>query len=450
MMPSGSRTTTQSTATNGTVTTTTVVTTSQNPSVAKFTQAELGSRSFARKIEKNIADMNERKSEAPREFRGSIEDGVIKHEDLLFGSTNNRDQLPERVVKILEAHGMSFYEGDRMVHIPGALYFSIAKATPEGKKYTTFALDEEPEPEPVSEPVATEPAEGTNTLGSVNTEPEMETGMMESPFAPVLQAAEKVIQEHREPVIQITTEPVVKPTAVETNQNPLATTKKLDDARTASSRERDAYYANKYINSTLGKLNDLLGNKKNLDQQLFKTINDYIAAKYEFLASERRDLPGAIAWEQREQFRLARLLSHDKYGTFVKLSKKFNLETPTLIETRASVAPIAALPQSLIIPKITIAGSAPDDLSWEYLFMQERPHHPALQHSGAAPAIVTIAQPAAKSPEQKINHKILYDKLFGILSRAYGIGQLTVQPAELNQVTAVAPLNKKTPESLFV
>jgi hypothetical protein len=70
-------------------------------------------------------------------------DKPVSHDDLSFHSTENITELPQRVLDILMFHGITFSAGDRIVHTPGALFFSLVQQTPDGKKYTSFSFNEQ-------------------------------------------------------------------------------------------------------------------------------------------------------------------------------------------------------------------------------------------------------------------------------------------------------------------
>lgn len=496
MMPSAAKQQ-QTVVQNGTTTTTTTVTTNQsNFDNAKFTQAELGTRSFARTVEKNISDMNKKKGEASSIPLSEITPHEVSHipDDLTFGSTSDADQLPQTVIDILAFHGIVFAEGDRVIHIPGAKYFSISKMEGEAKTYRTFSLDEDitpPEPEPISEPeiekipeiastetvvsVAPEIVQSiktdvtpdnlpvsqnipsivpqgalTNTLGTISvSQPTVPENFM-SQFAtgesisteqslptqqtinvPVAEVSKTVqvpiVSQESIPVETIKSEPVV-----------LSSQKQLDLARISSNRERDAYYANRYINSITGTITELFGGNTSIQSELFKTVQDYDTARRTVLVemgSMKKPFHEVVSWVKQEQIEIAHLFSHEKSQLFMKLAKVFNLSVPSVIETRTGAAPMVSQTiSSVISQKLGLAEKIESGPAWNYLFSADRPVKLDFTKS-ATPIIPVTVQPevlnsvvsieAIPTVEQpkKIDRAKLYTKLHEAIGSIWELGK---------------------------
>lgn len=492
MMPSAAKQQQQIVSKNGTTTTTTTVTTNQsNFDNAKFTQAELGSRSFARTVEKNISDMNRKKGEASSIPLSEITPHEVSHipDDLTFGSTSDANQLPQTVTDILAFHGIVFTEGDRVIHIPGAKYFSISKMEGELKTYRTFSLDEDitpPEPEiekipeiastetvvsvapeivqsikadvtpdnlPVSQNIPSIVPQGalTNTLGTISvSQPTVPENFM-SQFAtgesisteqslptqqtinvPVAEVSKTVqvpiVSQESIPVETIKSEPVV-----------LSSQKQLDLARISSNRERDAYYANRYINSITGTITELFGGNTSIQSELFKTVQDYDTARRGVLVemgSMKKTFHEVVTWVKQEQIEIAHLFSHEKSQLFMKLAKVFHLSVPSIIETRTGAAPMVSQNiSSAISQKLGLAEKAESGPAWNYLFASERPVKldftksvipttPATTQPVAAP--VVVPETSSISIEQKkVDRKKLYIKLHDTFESVWELGKKT-------------------------
>ena len=432
MMPSAAKQQQQTVVKNGTTTTTTTVITNQSTlDNTKFTQAELGTRSFARTVEKNIAEMNKKKGEVSTSTLSEIKPHEVSHipDDLTFGSTTDASQLPQTVIDILAFHGITFSEGDRVIHIPGAKYFSISKMEGEVKTYRTFSLDEDivpPEPEPTAESIIEESAEivvpetevsvasdsaqplntdtlqnnttvsqntvpvisqntQTNTLGtigvsqsvgSVISEPTVPENFM-SQFAsggPTSDHSEPATQTVVTPTKEISTvsQEIVSETA---GLSPLQI--KLEQTRRASNRERDAYFANRYINSITGTITELFGSNTLIQSELFKTIQDYDTARRAILVemgTTKKTFHEVVSWVKQEQIEIAHLFSHQKNQLFTKLAKVFHLSVPSIIETRTGAAPMVSQTSvSVMSQKLGLVPHVETGPAWSYLFSVERP-----------------------------------------------------------------------------
>lgn len=474
MMPSAQKQQTTVSQAGGVTTTTTTVTTAA-PATTTFTQQELGTHSMARQVERQIDRMNQEKSQAPREFRGSIIDRDISSEaeDFAFSSTTNIDSVPERVRSILEDNDVDLNTILRIIHIPGARYFSISISTKDGKKYSTYSLDdykppvvevEEEEPEvPVEDPddnpenwneqsfdISIEALEkefdtrekNLNTLGTIS------VTKLTGADAPI--AAQPAVV-----TAPIAAESVVVPTPIETvklriqemetvaSETPLMISeKKLKVARMASARENDAYYANKYSSSTLGTLNDLFGNNQQIHSELFKTIKEYTTAKQEVLKeikSERWKLGQIVEWLKSEQIEKARLFSHEKYGAFIKVASLFHLNVPSVVETRTgSFAMTTAVKNQSVTERLGIQhiDNAPHEFMWQYLF-SSAPQQPAtvLDNKPTAPVAVTTPIEVIKEvvvpevvPQKTIERSVVFHKLYPIMKDIFGIGEQKTVP----------------------
>lgn len=503
-MPSAQKQQQQTVVKNGTTTTTTTVITNQSAfDNTKFTQAELGARSFARTVEKNIAEMNKKKSGvASLPLPEPILRGVATiPDDLSFGSTSELNQLPQRVIDILSFHGISFAEGDRIIHIPGAKYFSISKMEGDIKTYRTFSLDEDITPhksepeieteveveiqeesdsatsenlEPVREtdesvtviesnPVSQEsiPAVSINTLGTIHVSPNTKNELPINP-PPVSESLESqpVLAESfpeklstasvDEPVEDLNVSQSINQTekkiAPETDLE-----KKLDLARTASNRERDAYYANRYVSSITGTISELFGNSLSIHSELFKTIQDYDTARRSVLlemGTQKKSFHEVVSWVKQEQFKIAHLFSHNKNQSFIKLAQVFGLSVPSVIETRTGAGPVAVHTTISTVGK-RLGFTLPTNTtpSWSYLFTTDRPVKLDLTKKiqpvthNVTPVIVSplpeplpVKEPEVITmkplqelvfedslPEKKVSKKELYTKLYNVLTESWGI-----------------------------
>lgn len=469
MMPSAQKQQT-TVSQNGAVTTTTTVTTAA-PTTTTFTQQELGTRSMARQVERQIDRMNQEKSQAPHEFRGSIVDRDISSEaeDFAFSSTTDIDKVPERVRSILEDNDVDFNAIMRIIHIPGARYFSISESTKDGKKYSTYSLDdykppvvevEEEEPEtPVEDPddnpenwneqffdIPVEAVEkefetrakNLNALGTI--------GVLSTPST-----SEPAAQQPGATAVPV--EPVVAPTPVETvklriqeletpkPETPLELAeKKLTVARLASARENDAYYANKYSSSTLGTLNDLFGNNQQIHSELFKTIAEYATAKQEALKEiklEKWKLGQIVDWLKNEQIEKARLFSHQKYGVFIKIASLFHLKVPSVVETRTgSFAMTTAAKSQSVTERLGIQhiDKTPHEFMWQYLFSSTPQQSAAVLDSKPIAPVTLPVEPTKEViateivPQKIIERSAVFHKLYPIVKDAFGIGKQKVAP----------------------
>lgn len=518
-MPSAQKQQQQTVAKNGTTTTTTTVTTNQSGfDNAKFTQAELGTRSFARTVEKNIAEMNRKKSEASSVPLSEITPHEVSRipDDLSFGSTFDAAQLPQRVMDILKFHDIEFTEGDRVIHIPGAKYFSISKMEGEAKTYRTFSLDEDiappdPELDEAPEVITPEPmvsvttdviqptqadttpdnlpvsqnVVSTNTLGTINVSQPAETSISQpvvpENFMSAFATGEQSSSDSNEPAKQtvhvpITEIPVSVPvpavsqvSAVEKVIKPdpavSSSQKQLNLARVASNRERDAYYANRYINSITGTITELFGNNTLIQSELFKTVQDYDLARKGVLiemGSMKKPFHEVVSWVKQEQIEIAHLLSHEKSQLFMKLAKSFHLSVPSIIETRTGAAPMVsqtALPA--INQKLGLAEKVETGPAWNYLFVTERPVKLDFTKNTVSPipapvqpdAItpVTIIEPIPASTEQhkKVDRAKLYAKLHAVVGSVWELGKKVEIPASAIPIVSEIKKLETIPEPII-
>ena len=152
-MPSGQKqTTTTQTAPNGATTTTVVTTTSTVAPTPVINQATLGSLGIAKAVEKKIEQQKNSQALNGKQPLNELldktfavtfgKDKPVSQNELSFSSTEHISDLPQRVLDILMFHGITFSAGDRIVHTPGALFFSLVQQTETGKKYTTFSFQE--------------------------------------------------------------------------------------------------------------------------------------------------------------------------------------------------------------------------------------------------------------------------------------------------------------------
>ncbi len=506
MMPSAAKQQQQIVSKNGTTTTTTTVTTNQsNFDNAKFTQAELGSRSFARTVEKNISDMNRKKGEASSIPLSEITPHEVSHipDDLTFGSTSDANQLPQTVTDILAFHGIVFTEGDRVIHIPGAKYFSISKMEGELKTYRTFSLDEDitpPEPEPTAESIIEDTSETeipvsvvsespqsvqgdtlsisptvsqdipltasqgipTNTLGTINVSQPIETSISQPTvpenFMSQFASDQSSSPEHSEPEqktvnvpiteipstvqIPIVSQESIPAEIVKSEAVALSSQKQLELARTASNRERDAYYANRYINSISGTITELFGSNKLIQSELFKTVQDYDTARRGVLVemgSMKKTFHEVVSWVKQEQIEIAHLFSHQKSQLFMKFAKVFHLSVPSIIETRTGAAPMVSQTSvSVMSQKLGLAPHTETGPAWNYLFSVERPVK--LDFTKTVPSTVTIntvpldnptvsnistSQTSTVTVEQskKVDRAKLYNKLHDVAASVWLINK---------------------------
>lgn len=450
---------------NGAVTTTTTITTAA-PTTTAFTQQELGTRSMARQVERQIDRMNQEKAQAPREFRGSIIDHDVSQnaEDFSFGSTNDIEKVPERVRIILEKHDIDTDKITRIIHIPGARYFSVAQTTDTGKKYDTFMLDEYIPPPP-EDPYAIEEVEvedpddnpenwneqtfdipveaiekefdvrakNMNTLGTINpTVVNDIKNLNQEVTVPPSVLSETVAQPQTETVrIEVKEEVPVVQTSLELSQ------KKLKEARMSSARENDAYYANKYGSSTLGTLHDLFGNNEKIHSELFKTVKEYENLKQSFLkeiSSEKWNIAKVIEWLKNEQIEKARLFSHDKYGLFVKVASKFNLTVPSVVETRTGSFAMKPVSKEVSITErlgIKQATNSQHKFLWQCLFTKAPEQTTVVENeSHATDAIVdsdkeiksSISVEQKPAPEKTVERSLVFHKLYPIIKDVLLVG----------------------------
>jgi hypothetical protein len=524
MMPSAAKQQQQTVSKNGTTTTTTTVITNQsNFDNAKFTQAELGSRSFARTVEKNISDMNRKKGEASSIPLSEITPHDVSHipDDLTFGSTSDANQLPQTVTDILAFHGIIFTEGDRVIHIPGAKYFSISKMEGEVKTYRTFSLDEditppeselEPTPETVSAesvisvvPEVTQPIQTdtvpdnlpvsqnispivpqsatTNTLGTISVSQSIETSISQPTvpenFMSQFASDQTSSSERSEPVKRTVNVPIteIPPTiqipivsqesisieSIKPKPVVMSSQKQLDLARIASNRERDAYYANRYINSITGTITELFGGNTSIQSELFKTVQDYNTARKGVLVemgSMKKAFHEVVTWVKQEQIEIAHLFSHEKSQLFMKLAKVFHLSVPSIIETRTGAAPMVSQTiSSVISQKLGLVEKIESGPAWNYLFEVERPVKLDFTKS-ATPIIPVTVQPVAPTPitfietipiteqPKKVDHAKLYTKLHEAIGSMWELGKKVEIPTHAIPVASEIKEQEIVPESI--
>ncbi len=152
--PLQNQTSTTQKTTAGVTTTTTVTTTA--PATPVVNQSSLGMASVAKSVERRIEEQKKNQATSAKRPLNEILDKTLAvtfgkdkqvplGDELAFGSTNNISELPERVRNILTAEGISFSPEDRIIHTPGALFFNLVQTTPEGKKYSSFSLHNNPQ-----------------------------------------------------------------------------------------------------------------------------------------------------------------------------------------------------------------------------------------------------------------------------------------------------------------
>lgn len=452
---------------NGATTTTTVTTTSGAAPSANFTQAELGSRSLARSIDKKMNEMNQKKSTEG----DSVLDRVLARdaqdiaEDKTFGSTDSIANIPARVMKIIASHDILETEIIRMIHMPGANYFSVSHLVNGEKKYDTFLLDEiieDPESKEEIEVIEDLPeiispvtgkvigATGTNTLGTIGSEPEVVKSEITAPVKVDVPVSEptspsvsvrvpitEIPPEPAQPVVQV--EPTIKiaefaqPEIKE--EPPLKIL--LDKARMASAKEFSPYYSNHYKERQTGTFNQLFGNNQSINDSLFKTITDYRQARINYFKDFSKTHPtlsSSIDTVRQEQIKLADVLSHKKHGIFAKAAHLFNISIPTVIETRNRIigtAAVSTLPS--ISEKLGIHGFADTEPIWKKMFAIKKPEQkrpapvvlPIVEVLPITPEAtpVEIKHEVVSKPEKKIDYKRKYTFLHDSLSKAWNINQ---------------------------
>ena len=126
----------------GGVTTTTTVTTT--PVIQSSNQNVASASITTGSVEKEIERHNKLKAtnvnnKSLKEILETVST-TPTNDELSFGSTSNIATLPHQVRSVLIAEGISLNEGDRIIHTPGALFFSLVQNTPEGKKYSSYSL----------------------------------------------------------------------------------------------------------------------------------------------------------------------------------------------------------------------------------------------------------------------------------------------------------------------
>ncbi|HQV64932.1 MAG TPA: hypothetical protein PKZ56_01750 [Candidatus Paceibacterota bacterium] len=461
MMPSSYKNQQQpapSVSSNGTVTTTVTTTTAAAPS-AKFTQAELGSRSLARSIDRKMQEMSKQQSEVGN----NVLDQVLAREkkdiaeDRSFGSTSNVADIPDQIMRIILAHDIFQDQIIRMIHIPGANYFSVSHIVDGVKKYTTFSTDEvidDPEqeveiseleqeeevtPEVIPDEVPDYPATSlpltstTNTLGTIGA-PQVriiDPTVSEIPTKDSLQPISQNIQpEIIEPKIIIA--PIENPEPPKEVISP--TRVSLDEARKSCVKEFPAFYSSNYKERQTGTFNQLFGNNKDVHDTLFKTMNSYEAAKKNYFkefSNARPSLRLSINEVRTEQLRLADVLSHQKHGVFAKAAHTFTLEIPTVIETRNRI--IGTAGKSTLAPiteRLGIHGLTKNEPTWKKLFTDDssKKSQPIISVAPVValepiPTTINIESKNLPSIEKKANRKKIYDSLHVMILKAWNINQ---------------------------
>ncbi len=472
MMPSAQK---QQVKTSGgaTVTTTVTTTTAAAAPSANFTQAELGSRSLARSIDKKMNEMNQQKSAS----NNGVLDRVLAREaktvseDTTFGSTAVTTDIPWRIMQIINKHGIQATDIIRMIHLPGATYFSVSHMVDGAKKYTTFSVDEVvdvpeeeveeseleeveevAEPESVVEetpdypPTAIPNFGNTNTLGTIGVAPAPATTPVSEtvPPNPVATIPEVL---PTEPKIIIAPIEIVEP--VKEIVSPVRAA--FDNARLASAKEFSAYYSNHYKERQTGTFNQLFGNNQEVHDTLFKTINEYQLAKKDYLKEFSQSHPSiklSIEEIRNEQLRLADMLSHQKHGTFAKVAHTFKLTIPTVIETRNRI--IGTAGKSTLAPiaeRLGIHGLTDNEPIWKKLFTNSNSEKniPIIKVSPVSSSLVTTTNPSIVESQtevapvvlKKVNRKKLYDSLHGMISKAWNINQ----PKFVNAAPVAEPVS---------
>ncbi len=455
MMPSAQK---QQVKTSGgtTVTTTVTTTTAVAAPSANFTQAELGSRSLARSIDRKMSEMNQKKSAANDGTLDRVLAREAKNisEDKSFGSTSITTDIPWRIMQIINKHGIQATDIVRMIHLPGATYFSVSHMVDGAKKYTTFSVDEIVdevedevreevseeviEPEIVVEevpdyPPTSLPIVATNTLGTIGV-PQVriiDPTVSEIPTKDSLQPISQNIQpEIIEPKIIIA--PIENPEPPKEVISP--TRVSLDEARKSCVKEFPAFYSSNYKERQTGTFNQLFGNNKDVHDTLFKTMNSYEAAKKNYFkefSNARPSLRLSINEIRTEQLRLADVLSHQKHGVFAKAAHTFTLEIPTVIETRNRI--IGTAGKSTLAPiaeRLGIHGLTKNEPTWKKLFTDDssKKSQPIISVAPVValepiPTTINIEPETLPSIEKKVNRKKIYDSLHVMILKAWNINQ---------------------------
>lgn len=457
MMPSAQKK--QTTVSQGGAVTTTTVTTTAPVAPARFTQAELGSQSLARSIDRKMNEMNQEKTKtASREL-----DQVLARttrevsQDRSFGSSDNVNEFPELVLRILEKHAIDLASVTRMIHIPGAHYFSIAQTIGEEKKYTSFSLEErisepveelpvddiESQPEELVDSVQEEtvpeivPQEVsdlnvTNTLGTIfpsmtdsdTQKLEVDTVVPSETISPTITETQTINDVPSSPVESV---PTTLPAVEVINTRDI-----LEKARSASAREFEAYYGNTYRDRPSGTFNQLFGNNQSIQESRFKTITDYEIAKRNFFAEIAQSKPllkNALETVRQEQVTLSDLLSHKKHNTFTRLAFMFHIPVSNTLETRNRIIGITT---TTTLPKISerlgIHELLVHDPDWKKLFTSSIVQQPVRAKKEFTVQIPltqsdTFSAQAIEKVEKKYNKKKLFNALHTLLAKEWNINQ---------------------------
>ena len=441
---------------SGATTTTTVTTTSGTAPSASFTQAELGSRSLARSMDRKMQEMNQQKSAAG----DSMLDRVLAREkkdiseDKTFGSTANTSDIPERVMRIIRSHEIFDDQIIRMIHIPGANYFSVAHNGEQGKEYSTFSLDEvveepEPEYEDISESDILIPetpiVAGINTLGTIGTTIPVVadesipttstiTSLAESNIAttpvtvrvPITEVAEMptfVESEITSPEPKIVIAPFEAPAEIKKEEL------SLDQLRLAMARDLDTYYSSHYKDHITGTFNQLFGANPGVSGSLFKTISEYNNAKelsFKEFSKTHPSIDNTIDLIRKESLAVAALLNHKKSLLFAKVAQKFGITTSSVIETRNRIIGTAVGSSApSISEKLGIHTLMNKEPAWKQLIAITLTS-PLLQSSANNAPIVINNNAQEITPqilEKKINRAQLYSSLHTIFSKGWNLNQ---------------------------
>lgn len=154
-MPSSQKQTATQSVNNGMVTTTTVTTTAP---AQQIVNQSLGSLGVIKSVERKIEERNSIQASFDKKPLNEILDKTLAvtfgkdkavPDTLAFRSTNSIDELPPRVLQILTSKGITFNTGDRIIHTPGAYFFSLVKQIGDQKTYQTFSLNEPVSDEPL-------------------------------------------------------------------------------------------------------------------------------------------------------------------------------------------------------------------------------------------------------------------------------------------------------------
>ncbi len=147
-MPSSKKQTATQSVNNGMVTTTTVTTTAP---VQPVVNQSLGSLGVTKSVERKIEERNSTQASSDKKPLNEILDKTLAvtfgkdkavPDTLAFRSTSSIDELPPRVLQILASKGITFDAGNRIIHTPGAYFFSLVKQIGDQKTYQTFSLNE--------------------------------------------------------------------------------------------------------------------------------------------------------------------------------------------------------------------------------------------------------------------------------------------------------------------